>query len=98
MLVDWSVSGSGPPLVELAHYLALNAARLPDGHTKDDAIVTYRDALEAEGITTEPWWDRQLALCLLGVMLQLGWEKANDAQGDERAWWAARVDEGLAWL
>src|SRR4029077_2731538 len=51
VLVDWSLSGSRPPLVELAHYLALNAARLPDGHTKDDAIVTYRDALEAEGIT-----------------------------------------------
>ncbi|MFI5045847.1 MAG: phosphotransferase [Acidimicrobiia bacterium] len=98
VLVDWSMSGSGPPLAELAHYLALNSARLPDGHTKDDAIVTYRDALEAEGITTEPWWDEQLALCLLGVMLQLGWEKAFDREGDERAWWAARVDEGLAWL
>ena len=96
VLVDWSTSGAGPPLTELAHYLALNSARLPAGHSKDDAIDTYRDALENEGVTTEAaWWDEQLALCLLGVMLQLGWEKADDPEGSERAWWAARVDEGV---
>jgi len=61
-------------------------------------IGTYRDALEAEGVDTDPWWDRQLSLCLLGVMLLLGWEKALDDDDAERAWWAARVDEGLAWL
>jgi hypothetical protein len=97
VLVDWSVPGSGPPLAELAHYLALNSARLPPGHSKDDAIATYRDALEAEGVVTEPWWDRQLALCLLGVMLLLAWDKAS-GDGAERAWWAARVEEGVAWL
>ena len=97
VLVDWSLPGEGPPLVELAHYLALNRARLPEGHSKDDAIVAYRDALESEGVATDEWWDRQLALCLLGVMVQLGWEKAlGDA--DDRAWWAARVEEGVDWL
>jgi hypothetical protein len=98
VLVDWSVSGSGAPLAELAHYLALNTARLPDDFDKDVAIESYRDALEAEGVDTEPWWDRQLGVCLLGVMLLLGWEKALDDEGSERAWWSARVDEGLAWL
>ena len=97
VLVDWSLPGEGPPLVELAHYLALNRARLPEGHSKDDAIVAYRDALENEGVVTDDWWDRQLALCLLGVMVQLGWEKALGA-ADDREWWAARVDEGVAWL
>ncbi len=29
---------------------------------------TYRAALEACGIDTEPWWDRQLALSLLGAL------------------------------
>ena len=95
VLIDWSVPGSGPPAAELAHYLALNVARLPAGHTKDDAISAYHASLEGKGIDTEPWWDRQLALCLLGVMLQLGWEKAFDETGDERAWWAARVDAGV---
>ena len=95
VLVDWSIPGSGPPLAELAHYLALNNARLPVGHTKDDAIAAYRASLERHGIDTEPWFERQLALCLLGVMLQLGWEKSFDEQGDERAWWAARVDAGV---
>ena len=29
------------------------------------------------------------------VMLQLGWEKSFDEQGDELAWWAARVEAGV---
>ena len=90
--------GSGPPVVELAHYLALNSARLPVGHTKDDAIAAYRASLERHGIDTEPWFDRQLALCLLGVMLQLGWEKSFDERRDELAWWAARVEAGVRHL
>jgi hypothetical protein len=51
--------------------------------------------LERHGIDTEPWFDRQLALCLLGVMLQLGWEKSFDERGDELAWGAARVEAGV---
>src|SRR4029077_19540341 len=78
VLVDWSMCGAGPPLAELAHYLALNVARFPPGHTKKDAIAAYRDALERNGIATDPCFDRQLGLCLLGAMLQLGWEKAYD--------------------
>jgi hypothetical protein len=31
-------------------------------------------------------------------MLDLGWNKACDDAGDELAWWAARVDEGVALL
>jgi hypothetical protein len=94
VLVDWSLPGSGPPLAELAHYLALNSARLPAGHSKDDAIAAYRASLH-QRVDTEPWWDRQLALCLLGVMLQLAWNKVDDPMGEELSWWTARVDEGL---
>jgi hypothetical protein len=94
-LVDWSLPGAGPPVVELAHYLALNAARLPPGCTKDDTIAAYRAALEANGVATGTWWGRQLRLGLLGMMLQLGWEKSFDETGKELAWWAARVDEGI---
>jgi hypothetical protein len=91
VLVDWSMCGEGPPLTELMHYLALNAARLPLGHSKDEATLEYHRALERHGIDTSPWWDEQLALCTVGVMLQLAWEKAFDEQGDELAWWSART-------
>ena len=94
VLVDWALPGEGPPIAELAHYLALNSARLPLGHTKEDAIDAYRAALERHGIDTAPWWERQLALGLLGVMVQLGWEKAFDETGIELEWWAARVATG----
>jgi hypothetical protein len=95
ILLDWSVPGSGPPLAELAHYLALNVARLPVGHTKDDAVDAYRASLEAHGVDTGPWWQGQLDLCLLGVMLQLAWNKALDGPGDELDWWADRVARGI---
>ena len=47
----------------------------------------YRDALEARGIDTEPWWDQQLGLCLLGALVQFGWEKALGGYDEELAWW-----------
>ena len=52
----------------------------------------------ATAIATTPWFERQLRLCLLAVMLQLGWEKAFDDTGRELAWWDARVRDGLAEL
>ena len=98
ILVDWSLPGEGPPLTELAHYLALNVARLPVGHSKDDAIAAYRTSLEAHGVDTVSWWDAQLDLCMLGVMLQLAWNKALDGPGDELDWWADRIARGVARL
>ena len=95
VLVDWSFPGSGPPCAEFAHYLALNRRRVP--HAKEDAISAYRDALEHRGIDTAGWFDTQLALCLLGIMCALGWEKAL-GDDDELRWWEARVREGAALL
>jgi hypothetical protein len=93
VLLDWALPGAGPPLIELAHYLGLNCARFPIGHTKEGAIATYRDSLERYDIETEPWFDRQLDLALVGMMVLLGWEKAlGDAE--EREWWQDHV---LAW-
>ncbi len=43
-------------------------------------------------MVTASWWDRQLALTLLGAALQLGWEKAG--QPEELGWWQERVTEG----
>lgn len=97
VLLDWALPGAGPPTVEVAHYLALNGGRLPDGTTKADTVAAYRAALERNGINTDPWFDRQLDLALLGVMVQLGWEKAL-GDPDELAWWEARALAGAAHL
>jgi hypothetical protein len=95
ILIDWAFPGVGPPCSDLAWYLCLNRARLPQ--PKDDAIDAYRDALERHGIATEPWWDRQLGLCLVGALLQFGWEKAlgdRDEDVAELEWWDTRAARG----
>jgi hypothetical protein len=97
ILLDWAVPGAGPPCAEITWYLALNRARLPDGHTKEAALDAYRAALEGHGVATEPWWDAQVALCFLGAMVQFGWEKAL-GDTDELAWWEARAVDGSRFL
>ena len=39
------------------------SARLPVGHTKDDAIAAYRASLERHGIDTEPWFGTGSSRC-----------------------------------
>jgi hypothetical protein len=91
ILVDWSMTGAGPPLAELVHQLALNRARIPSELARDVTVDAYRAALERHGVDTAPWFDRQLALCTVGAMLLLGWEKAFDEGGDELRWWRDRT-------
>jgi Phosphotransferase enzyme family len=89
IVLDWEQPGRGAALSDLAWYLAINCRRLPQ--RKEDAIAAYRRALEACGIGTEPWWDRQLALCLLGALVQFGWEKALGGYDEELAWWETQA-------
>jgi Phosphotransferase enzyme family len=89
VVLDWEQPGRGAPLSDLAWYLAINCRRLPQ--SKEASIAAYRDALEARGVGTEPWWDRQLALCLLGALIQFGWEKALGGYDEELAWWEAHA-------
>ena len=89
VLLDWEQPGRGTPLSDLAWYLAINCRRLPQG--KQDTIAAYRRALEEHGISTEAWWDRQLALCLLGALVQFGWEKALGGYDEELAWWETQA-------
>jgi hypothetical protein len=101
VLIDWAYPGEGPIAHELAWYLALNRARLPAGHDKESTISDFREALERHGIDTEPWWRRQLDLCLLGALVQFGWEKAlgdGDDADAELAWWVAAARRGLPLL
>lgn len=95
VLLDWAYPGAGPACYDLAWYLALNAARLP--HPKEDAIEAYRSALVDHGVEVEPWWERQLGLCLLGIMATFGWEKALGDEAELR-WWEAQALGAMRWL
>ena len=97
VLLDWELPGRAPACSDLAWYLAINCRRLPQ--SKEDTIAAYRDALERHGVDTVPgWWDRQLALCLLGGLVQFGWEKALGGYDAELAWWEERAVEGARYL
>jgi hypothetical protein len=48
-------------------------------------------ALEECGIDTRPWFDQQLSLCLLGALVQFGWEKALGGYDEELRWWEAQA-------
>jgi Phosphotransferase enzyme family len=85
VLLDWEQPGRGAPLSDLAWYLAINCRRLPG--SKEESIAVYRGALEARGVETRPWFDRQLALSLLGALVQFGWEKALGGYDEELRWW-----------
>jgi hypothetical protein len=94
VLVDWDRPMVAPPTVDLGWYVAVNSDRLPESKTA--TVNTYRLALERHGVMTEPWWDEQVELGLLGAFLQLGWSKA--AQPEELAWWADVVTRAAARL
>jgi hypothetical protein len=89
VVLDWEQPGRGAALSDLAWYLAINCRRLPQA--KEAAIEAYRKALEGCGVDTAPWWPRQLALCLLGALVQFGWEKALGGYDEELAWWESRA-------
>lgn len=94
VLVDWAFPGVDAPCADLGWYLAVNCDRLPE--SKEATGERYREALERHGVDTSRWWQRQLALALLGCAVQMGWSKCD--QPDELAWWSARVAEGSALL
>lgn len=92
VLLDWAYPGAGPPCWDLAWYLALNRARLPE--PKEDAAETFRAALTRHGMDPGDWFDHQLALCLLGITATFGWEKALGPE-DELDWWARACERGV---
>lgn len=89
ILLDWDRTGEGPPLTDLAWYLAVNCDRLPE--TKEDTVAAYRAELDAAGIDTGSWWEEQLGAALAGAFLQLGWSKTGDPA--EFGWWSQRLAE-----
>ena len=92
ILLDWDVPGVAPACADIAHYLCLNAARLPQ--SKEEVLECYRAGLERHGIDSGGWWQRQSELCLLGQLVLFGWEKAlgdDVVAAEELAWWEARA-------
>jgi len=87
VLVDWGWPGRGWPAVDLGWYLAVNCDRLPE--SKVDAIGWLRDRLECHGVETSGWWERQVALGLVGAFVQLGWSNTHDPV--ELGWWLERI-------
>ena len=97
IVLDWGeFPGEASPLADLAWYVALNAARLPEA--KDDTLEAYRASLDAHGVDTTAWWDDALALELLATMVQFGWEKALGGPGPELDWWERRALQGARLL
>ena len=95
VLLDWAYPGEAAPCWDLTWYLSLNRARLPE--SKEASIERYRSRLEAHGVDTSEWWDRQLRLSLLGMAVCFAWEKAvGDA--DELAWWERVALDGAELL
>jgi hypothetical protein len=95
VLVDWAYVGEGPACHELTWHLALDRSRLPA--SKEATADRFRAALERYGVDTAAWWDRQYSLCLLGAVVQFGWEKAL-GDDDELDWWCQTARAGAAWL
>ncbi len=95
VLVDQAYPGEAPGLYDLLWYVALNRMRLPV--SKEATIDVYRAGLEAAGIDTGGWFERQLGLSIIAMMATFAWEKAlGDA--DELAWWSDQVAQARAWL
>jgi hypothetical protein len=97
ILLDWMYPGQGPVCHELLWYTALNRARLPVGHTKESTIADFRAALVRQGLEVDSWWDRQLGLCLVGTLVQFGWEKAL-GDDSELTWWVDAARDGARFL
>lgn len=94
VLLDWDLPGIAPACADIAWYVCLNRARLPQ--SREDTLLAHRDALERHGVDTRSWWRRQSVLCLLGTLLLFGWEKAlgdGAEEAEELAWWEARALE-----
>lgn len=113
VFLDWQACGWGPPTVELAWFLAINATRLEG--TREEVIAYFKDALDAAlaAVDLPPIgddsWKASLDLALLGGLVQLGWNKALDSvhadSGEARdreaadlAWWVERSRPGIVRL
>ena len=96
VVLDWEQPGLGAPLpIWPGTSRSTPAACHSRRRNRSPPIATPWRQL---GIDTEPWWDRQLALSLLGALVQFGWEKALGGYDEELAWWEAKALAAAALL
>ena len=105
----WATSGTTPTAAPSCSTGRIRARRRERGisvgtshstapacrRSKEATIAGYRAALERRGIDTADWFDRQIALSLLGIAACFGWEKAH-GDDDELQWWQDRAEHAHA--
>ena len=74
VLLDWAYPGEAPPCWDLAWYLALNRARLPE--SKEATIARYRERLEQRGVDTSRLVGPPARAEPVGMAAVFAWEKA----------------------
>jgi len=92
VLLDWAFPGQASVTLDIAWYVSVNCDLLPN--SKEDTIAEYRDGLRRHGVDTDGWWDRSLALSLLGLTVMMAWSK----EGDELAWWEDATERAVPYL
>ena len=95
ILLDWQAPGEAPGTSDLSWYLCLNASRCRRARKRRWRPTVA--ALERCGVETTDFFDAQMGLCLLGALVQFGWEKALGSDA-ELAWWLDRAREGARFL
>ena len=96
VLIDWTYPGESPCCYELAWYLAVNRARMPQ--SKDDAIDTVPVVARAQRHRHRRLVRPAAHACRCSpVCVMFGWEKAL-GDDDELGWWCDRAREGAARL
>jgi aminoglycoside phosphotransferase (APT) family kinase protein len=107
-MLDWQDATCGPPLLDIAYFLAVNSTRLPV--SKEEAVRMYRASLAAHGYAyTDEAWARDLEVGLLaGGAMRLGWQKALGTQSEDLAartkgngelrWWSEQIVRAGRWL
>ena len=73
--------------------LALNRARLPE--SIEATTAGFQAALEGCGMEVSSWFDTQLDLCMIGIMVTFAWEKALGDEAELR-WREHRVADAVA--
>jgi len=108
VMLDWGMSLYGPPLLDLAWFLAINSAKLTI--PREEVIALYRSSLALHGMDYPAQiWQRDLDLALMaGGVMRLGWAKALGAQAEdievrrreqsELEWWSERAILAGRWL
>jgi len=108
VLIDWHFIGPGTSAADLGWYLS-EQFRLPVA--RETTIAWYHDLLQQRlgSRFDEAWWQPQLGLSFIGLLMRKGWSKGRCATQhpnpavrawarEDICWWSNRVREDARWL